>query len=148
MAGKTKLKGCWGTGILHRKPGRRSGRPCLRPANMCYVWQAVWQSSVVGGDVAIYQRMIRSTFKDELSRKSVLSYLAPIVKQQGEAYGLIAMTQVQVSDLSVVTTFIWPDYETAIAAWDEYGGKVTEAISNSGAKVEVQEGLVERAWFN
>ena len=74
----------------------------------------------------MYQRMIRSTFKDELSRKSVLSYLAPIVKQQGEAYGLIAMTQVQVSDSSVVTTFIWPDYETAMAAWDEYGGKVTK----------------------
>ena len=96
----------------------------------------------------MYQRMIRSTFKDELSRKSVLSYLAPIVKQQGEAYGLIAMTQVQVSDSSVVTTFIWPDYEAAMAAWDEYGGKVTEAIRNSGAKVDVQEGLVERAWFN
>ena len=96
----------------------------------------------------MYQRMIRSTFKDELSRKSVLSYLAPIVKQQGEAYGLIVMTQVQVSESSVVTTFIWPDYETAMAAWDEYGGKVTEAIRNSGAKVNVQEGLVERAWFN
>ena len=58
------------------------------------------------------------------------------------------MTQVQVSESSVVTTFIWPDYETAMAAWDEYGGKVTEAIRNSGAKVDVQEGLVERAWFN
>ena len=58
------------------------------------------------------------------------------------------MTQVQVSESSVVTTFIWPDYETAMAAWDEYGGKVTEAIRNSGTKVDVQEGLVERAWFN
>ena len=54
----------------------------------------------------MYQRMIRSTFKDELSHKSVLSYLAPFVKQQGEAYSLIAMTQVQVSDSSFVTTFI------------------------------------------
>ena len=96
----------------------------------------------------MYQRIFRSTFKDELSRKSVLSYLAPIVKQQGEAYGLIAMTQVQVSDSSVVTTFIWPDYEPAMAAWDEYGCKVTEAIRNSRAKVDVQKGLVERAWFN
>ena len=59
---------------------------------MCYFWQAGWHATVVEGDVAMYQRMIRSTFKDELSRKSVLSYLAPIVKQQGEAYGLIAMT--------------------------------------------------------
>ena len=71
---------------------------------------------MVEGDFAMYQRMIRSTFKDELSRKSVLSYLAPIVKQHGEAYGLIAMTKVQVSDLSVVTTFIWPDFATAMAA--------------------------------
>ena len=117
-------------------------------ANKRFFGQAGWQATVFEGDVAMYQRMIRSTFKDELSRKSVLSYLAPIVKQQGEAYGLIAMTQVQVSDSSVVTTFIWPDYETAMAAWDEYGGKVTEAIRNSGAKVDVQEGLVERAWFN
>jgi hypothetical protein len=52
-------------------------------------WQAGWQATVVEGDVAMYQRMIRSTFKDELSRKSVLSYLAPIVKQQGEAYVLV-----------------------------------------------------------
>jgi len=91
----------------------RAGDPAGRvftSANMCYFWQAGWQATVVEGDVAMYQRMIRSTFKDELSRKSVLSYLAPIVKQQGEAYGLIAMTQVQVSDSSVVTTFIWPDY--------------------------------------
>ena len=96
----------------------------------------------------MYQRMIRSTFKDELSRKSVLNYLALIVKQQGEAYGLIAMTQVQVSNSSVVTTFIWPDYETAVAPRDEYGGKVTAGIRNSSAKVDVKEGLVERAWFN
>ena len=93
----------------------------------------------------MHQRMIRSTFKDELSRKSVLSYLAPFVKQQGEAHGLIAMTQVQVSVSSFVTNFIWPDYETAMAALDEYGGKVAEAIRNSGAKVDVQEGLVECA---
>ena len=58
----------------------RAGDPAGRvftSANMCYFWQA----TVVEGDVAMYQRMIRSTFKDELSRKSVLSYLAPIVKQ-------------------------------------------------------------------
>ena len=96
----------------------------------------------------MYQRIVIVTFKDELSKAAMTSYLHPIIKQQGEAYGLIAMTQVQVSDTSVVTTFIWPDYETAMAAWDEYGGKVTEAIRNSGAKVDVQEGLVERAWFN
>ena len=48
--------------------------------------------------------------------KGVLSYIAPMVRQQGEAYGLIAMTQTEVSELSVVTTFIWPDYETAKAA--------------------------------
>ena len=35
-----------------------------------------------------------------------------------------------------------------MAAWDEYGGKVTKAILNSGAKFDMQEGLVERAWFN
>lgn len=54
----------------------------------------------------MYQRMIRSTFKDQLSMKGVLSYIAPMVRQQGEAYGLIAMTQTEVSELSVVTTFI------------------------------------------
>ena len=79
----------------------RAGDPAGRvftSANMCYFWQVGCHATVVEGDVAMYQRMIRNTFKDELSRKSVLSYLAPIVKQQGEAYGLIAITQVQVSD--------------------------------------------------
>ena len=60
----------------------------------------------------MHQRMIGSTFKNELSRKSVLSCLAPIFKQRGEAHGLIAMTKVQVSDSGVVTTSIWPDFET------------------------------------
>ena len=92
MAGWTKQEGCRGTGILHES---RAGKPAgsvFTSANICYFMQAGWQATVVEGDVDMYQRMIRSTFKDELSRKSVLSYLAPIVKQQGEAYGLIAMT--------------------------------------------------------
>ena len=58
------------------------------------------------------------------------------------------MTQLQVSDSSVVKTFIWPDYETAMVACVEYGCKVSQAIRNSGAKVDVQEGLVERALLN
>ena len=94
---------------MESQAGDPAGR-VLTSANMCNFWQAGWRATVVEGAVAMYQRIIRSTFKDELSRKSVLSYFAPIVKQQGEAYGLTAMTQVQVSDSSVVTTFIWPDY--------------------------------------
>ena len=35
-----------------------------------------------------------------------------------------------------------------MAAWDEYVGNLTESIRKAGAKVDVQEGLVERAWFN
>ena len=58
------------------------------------------------------------------------------------------MTQTEVSELSVVTTFIWPDYETAKLARAEYGNKVVDAIRNSGAKIVIQEGIVERAWFN
>ena len=58
------------------------------------------------------------------------------------------MISIQVCEPSVVTTFIWPDCQTAIAEWDEYGGKVTEAIRNSGAKVDVKECRVEHAWFN
>ena len=96
----------------------------------------------------MYQRMIRITFKDQLSMKGVLSYITPIVRQQGEAYGLIGMTQTEVSELSVVITFIWPDYETAKSVMEEYGNKVADAVRNSGAKIDIQEGIVERAWFN
>ena len=39
----------------------------------------------------MYQRIVIVTFKDELSKASMTSYLHPIIKQQGEAYGLIAM---------------------------------------------------------
>ena len=80
MAGWTKHKGCRGTGILHES---RAGKPAdsvFTSANMCYFLQAGWQATVVEGDVAMYQRMIRNNFKVELSRKPVLSYLAPIVK--------------------------------------------------------------------
>ena len=71
-----------------------------------------------------------------------------MIKQHGKAYGLIAMTKAQVSDSCVVTAFIWPDYEATTVAWDEYGGKVIEVIRDSGARVDVEEGLVERAQFN
>ncbi len=66
---------------MARRAGDLAGR-VFTCANMCYFWQPGWQATVVEGDVARYQRMIRSAFKDELSRKSFLSYLAPIVKQQ------------------------------------------------------------------
>ena len=35
----------------------------------------------------MYQRIVIVTFKDELSKASMTSYLHPIIKQQGEAYG-------------------------------------------------------------
>ena len=96
----------------------------------------------------MYQRIVIVTFKDELSKASMTSYLHPIIKQQGEAYGLIAMTSTQITELSILTTYLWPDYETAQAARDEYGHKIVEALRKAGAKVETKEGPVERAWFN
>ena len=96
----------------------------------------------------MYERIVKVSFKDELSRKALLSYLHPITKQQGEAFGLISMTSTQVSGNIMVTTYLWPDYETAKAAFDDYGSKIIDAIRNAGAKVEIQEGPVERAWFN
>ena len=95
-----------------------------------------------------YQRIVIVTFKDELSKASMTSYLHPIIKQQGEAYGLIAMTSTQITELSILTTYLWPDYETAKAAREEYGAKIVDALRKAGAKVETKEGLVERAWFN
>ena len=40
----------------------------------------------------MYQRIITVTFRDELTKASMTNYLQPIIKQQGEAYGLISMT--------------------------------------------------------
>ena len=59
----------------------------------------------------MYQRIVIVTFKDELSKASMTSYLHPIIKQQGEAYGLIAMTSTQITELSILTTYLWPDYD-------------------------------------
>ena len=96
----------------------------------------------------MYQRIFTVNFRDELSKASITSYLHPVIKQQGEAYGLIAMISTQISELSILTTYLWPDYETAQAARDEYGAKIVEALRKAGAKVETKEGPVERAWFN
>ena len=76
----------------------------------------------------MYQRIVIVTFKDELSKASMTSYLHPIIKQQGEAYGLIAMTSTQSNELSILTTYLWPDYETAKAAREEYGAKFVDAF--------------------
>ena len=96
----------------------------------------------------MYQRIYTVNFRDELSKASITSYLHPVIKQQGEAYGLIAMVSTQITELSILTTYLWPDYETAQAARDEYGHKIVEALRKAGAKVETKEGPVERAWFN
>ena len=96
----------------------------------------------------MYQRVITLTFKDELSKEAITNYLQPVIKEQGEAYGLIAMTSTQITELSILTTYLWPDYETAKAAREEYGAKIVDALRKAGAKVETKEGPVERAWFN
>ena len=74
---------------------------------------------LLGGGVDKYQRIVIVTFKDDLSKASMTSYLHPIIKQQGEAHGLIAMTSTQITELSILTTYLWPDYETAKAAREE-----------------------------
>ena len=58
------------------------------------------------------------------------------------------MVSAQISELSILTTYLWPDYETAQAARDEYGAKIFEALRNAGAKVETKEGPMERARSN
>ena len=64
------------------------------------------------------------------------------------SYGLISMTSTDITDLSILDIYIWPDYETAQAASKEYGAKIRDALQKAGAKVETKEGPVARAWFN
>lgn len=96
----------------------------------------------------MYQRIVTVTFRDELTKASMTNYLQPIIKQQGESYGLISMTSTDITDLSILDVYIWPDYKTAQAASNEYGAKIRDALQKAGAKVETKEGPVARAWFN
>ncbi len=96
----------------------------------------------------MYQRIVIVTFRDQLTKASMTNYLQPIIKQQGEEYGLISMTSTDITDFSILDVYIWPDYQTAKAASDEYGTKIREALQKAGAKVETKEGAVARAWFN
>ena len=96
----------------------------------------------------MYERIVTVTFRDELTKASMTNYLQPIIKQQGESYGLISMTSTDITDLSILDIYIWPDYETAQAASNEYGAKIRDALQKAGAKVETKEGPVARAWFN
>ena len=52
----------------------------------------------------MYQRIVTLTFKDELSKDAITDYLQPVIKEQGETYGLIAMTCARVNELTVVDT--------------------------------------------
>ena len=72
----------------------------------------------------------------------------PVIKEQGEAYGLIAMTCARINELSVVDTYYWPDYDTFEKAKNEYAGKFVEATRKAGAKVDIKEAYVYRAWFD
>ena len=72
----------------------------------------------------MYQRIVTVTFRDELTKASMTNYLQPIIKQQGESYGLISMTSTDITDLSILDVYIWPDYKTAQAASNEYGAKI------------------------
>ena len=58
------------------------------------------------------------------------------------------MTSTDINNLIILDIYIWPDYETAQAASNEYGAKIREALQKAGAKVETKEGPVARAWFN
>ena len=49
----------------------------------------------------MYQRIVTLTFKDELSKDAITDYLQPVIKEQGEAYGLIAMTCARVTSTPV-----------------------------------------------
>ena len=90
--------------------------------------------------------IVTVTFRDELTKASMTNYLQPIIKQQGESYGLISMTSTDITDLSILA-FIRPDYKTARSS-NEYGAKIRDALQKAGAKVETKEGPVARAWFN
>ena len=96
----------------------------------------------------MYQRVITLTFKDELSKEAITNYLQPVIKEQGEAYGLIAMTCTRINDLSVVDTYYWPDYDTFEKAKNEYAGELVEATRKAGAKVDIKEAYVYRVWFD
>ena len=100
------------------------------------------------GDGGVYQRIVTLTFKDELSKDAITDYLQPVIKEQGEAYGLIAMTCARVNELSVVDTYYWPDYDTFEKAKNEYAAKFVVATRNAGAKVDIKEAYVYRAWFD
>ena len=91
----------------------------------------------------MYQRVITLTFKDELSKEAITNYLQPVIKEQGEAYGLIAMCA-QINELSVVDTYYWPDYDTFEKAKNEYAGKFVEATRKAGAKVDIKEAYIVR----
>ena len=106
------------------------------------------KATTTDGDVGVYQRVITLTFKDELSKEAITNYLQPVIKEQGEAYGLIAMTCARINDLSVVDTYYWPDYDTFEKAKNEYAGKFVEATRKAGAKVDIKEAYVYRAWFD
>ena len=96
----------------------------------------------------MYQRIITLTFKDELSKDAITSYLQPVIKEQGEVYGLIAMTCARVNELTVVDTYYWPDYDTFEKAKNEYAGKCVEATRNVRAEIDIKEAYVYRVWFD
>ena len=80
-----------------------------------------------------------------------INYSGTLVKQSERmerSYGLISMTSTDITDLSILDIYIWPDYEIAQVASNEYGAKVWDALQKAGAKVETKEGPVARAWFN
>ena len=80
-----------------------------------------------------------------------INYSGTLLKQSERmerSYGLISMTSTDITDLSILDIYIWPDYETAQAASNEYGAKIRNALQKAGAKVETKEGPVARAWFN
>ena len=96
----------------------------------------------------MYQRGITLTVNNELSKEAITNHLQPVNKEQGEAYGLIAMTCARINDLSVVDTYFWPNYDNFEKAKNEYAGKFVEATSKAGAKVDIKEAYVYRAWFD
>ena len=69
-------------------------------------------------------------------------------RKKAKPYGMIAMTCARVSELSVVDTYYWPDYDTFEKAKNEYALAIVQQIATRAPKSISRKSYVYRAWFD
>ena len=92
----------------------------------------------------MYARIIKITFANEFARKSAEAFLNPMVLEEAKELGLLYRITLNPKPEQRIAIQIYTEEKTAKAVMGKFGDITIEQIRDTGAKVEIFEGVIDR----